>query len=431
MPVSSPSYFPPQRATDRIVGLNAGIGQTGNRVFLAGLNAGLNSTVADLIVIGSSAADAGLTDPDMAGIIAIGTRALGAHDASSGTFPGSSIAIGLDAAAALTNTGQNVVIGARAMQNAVNTATGQHSANVIIGYQALMNQNSTAPGSTASTSASVIIGAQAFQLAALADRACLNSVVIGAQACDGFAGVQMNSSVVIGMQAARVLSAAGFNVLIGHTVAAALTSGRDNVCIGQGANLASTCGEAVVIGATSQSGSGAPNSNTLVGFGINRSGTGVRNIVLGRGAGNGDVGNADDRHLIETFDGVTRRSSFYSNAGTGNTYLSRVALADRDLDTIASTNALKLPNGTRGAGNPANGGFFYAIGGVLHFVQSDGTDITLQIGSAAGVLASTSVALANGAAAAAGTLNNAPAAGNPTKWIPISDNGVTRHIPAW
>jgi hypothetical protein len=39
--------------------------------------------------------------------------------------------------------------------------------------------------------------------------------------------------------------------------------------------------------------------------------------------------------------------------------------------------------------------------------------------------------LTNGAAAAAGTLLNAPAAGNPTKWIPINDNGTTRYVPAW
>lgn len=37
----------------------------------------------------------------------------------------------------------------------------------------------------------------------------------------------------------------------------------------------------------------------------------------------------------------------------------------------------------------------------------------------------------NGAAAAVGTLLNAPAAGDPTKWIPIDDNGTTRFIPAW
>lgn len=41
------------------------------------------------------------------------------------------------------------------------------------------------------------------------------------------------------------------------------------------------------------------------------------------------------------------------------------------------------------------------------------------------------VALTDGAAAAVGTLSNAPVAGNPTKWIPISDNGTTRYIPAW
>ena len=46
-------------------------------------------------------------------------------------------------------------------------------------------------------------------------------------------------------------------------------------------------------------------------------------------------------------------------------------------------------------------------------------------------LIKSSVALSNGAGAAAGTLTNAPTAGNPTKWVPIDDNGTTRYIPAW
>ena len=37
----------------------------------------------------------------------------------------------------------------------------------------------------------------------------------------------------------------------------------------------------------------------------------------------------------------------------------------------------------------------------------------------------------NGAGASTGTLTNSPAVGNPTKWIPIDDNGTTRYIPAW
>jgi len=40
-------------------------------------------------------------------------------------------------------------------------------------------------------------------------------------------------------------------------------------------------------------------------------------------------------------------------------------------------------------------------------------------------------AFTDGAGASTGTLTNAPAAGNPTKWIPINDNGTTRYIPAW
>lgn len=43
----------------------------------------------------------------------------------------------------------------------------------------------------------------------------------------------------------------------------------------------------------------------------------------------------------------------------------------------------------------------------------------------------TKAALTNGAGVAAGTLLNAPAAGNPTKWMPFDDNGITRYVPAW
>ena len=46
-------------------------------------------------------------------------------------------------------------------------------------------------------------------------------------------------------------------------------------------------------------------------------------------------------------------------------------------------------------------------------------------------LLSTLAALTNGSAAAAGTLLNAPAAGNPTKWFAINDAGTVRYVPAW
>ena len=46
-------------------------------------------------------------------------------------------------------------------------------------------------------------------------------------------------------------------------------------------------------------------------------------------------------------------------------------------------------------------------------------------------LIQTSAALTNNAAAAAGTLLNAPVAGNPTKWIPINEKGPIPNPPTW
>ena len=68
------------------------------------------------------------------------------------------------------------------------------------------------------------------------------------------------------------------------------------------------------------------------------------------------------------------------------------------------------------SGNPT-----IAVNGSTH-------NMTIPTG---GVLLTTSAALTNGAAANTATMTNAPVSGNPTKWIPISDNGTTRYIPVW
>lgn len=62
---------------------------------------------------------------------------------------------------------------------------------------------------------------------------------------------------------------------------------------------------------------------------------------------------------------------------------------------------------------------------------SGGIKLTNLTVNRAATFLSTSIALTNGAGAGAGTLTTAPAAGNPTKWIGIDDNGTTRYIPAW
>ena len=65
-------------------------------------------------------------------------------------------------------------------------------------------------------------------------------------------------------------------------------------------------------------------------------------------------------------------------------------------------------------------------------VGTAGMTIAGDVTTAGGaVLHKTTAALTNGAGAGVGTLTNAPAAGNPTKWVAINDGGVTRYIPTW
>lgn len=57
--------------------------------------------------------------------------------------------------------------------------------------------------------------------------------------------------------------------------------------------------------------------------------------------------------------------------------------------------------------------------------------VTADLTNNTGRLIDSSVNLTNGAGANVGTLTNSPVTGDPTKWIPIDDNGTTRYIPAW
>lgn len=93
-------------------------------------------------------------------------------------------------------------------------------------------------------------------------------------------------------------------------------------------------------------------------------------------------------------------------------------------------------------------GFFQATPGGANFGSQAGTPssviltsalctitgavvITSTVTKADALLARTTVAFTNGAGVLAGTLGNSPAVGNPTKWIPVDDNGTTRYVPAW
>jgi hypothetical protein len=64
-------------------------------------------------------------------------------------------------------------------------------------------------------------------------------------------------------------------------------------------------------------------------------------------------------------------------------------------------------------------------------ITTTGLAVTGTLTTSSTTLHTSSVALTNGAGSSAGTLTNAPSVGNPTKWIPIVDNGTTRYIPCW
>ena len=121
---------------------------------------------------------------------------------------------------------------------------------------------------------------------------------------------------------------------------------------------------------------------------VQQAGTGTsRNMVLGTQG-------------LSTVEIITNNASRWTWTGASGHFL---ASTDNATDIGAS-----------GANRPRN---IFVAGGVT-------------VGSTAALI-TTSAALADGAGAAAGTLLNAPAAGNPTKWIPINDNGTTRYVPAW
>tara|TARA_R110000868_G_scaffold401148_2_gene676473 strand:+ start:1879 stop:2739 length:861 start_codon:yes stop_codon:yes gene_type:complete len=92
--------------------------------------------------------------------------------------------------------------------------------------------------------------------------------------------------------------------------------------------------------------------------------------------------------------------------------------------------AITLGGTVSGGGNNLNNVVIGAVTPLAgSFTTVTATSILTTLGGA--TFHTTSSALTDGAGIGAGTLLNAPAAGNPTKWIGINDNGTTRYIPAW
>ncbi len=132
---------------------------------------------------------------------------------------------------------------------------------------------------------------------------------------------------------------------------------------------------------------------------------------------------------LHTFSLGDNLASAYNITQSANSYI--------DVVTTNGSEAIRFGNTT------TNQEFTFRGSGKIFAVDSDLTltngDIEATNGSITGaslvdtsaVLISSGVALTNGSGASAGTLTNAPSAGNPGKWVEIDDNGTSRYIPTW
>jgi hypothetical protein len=422
---------------DQQSGPGAAAGSTSNNALLLGQNAGLNSSANDLIVLGSQSGKGGISGAFLSGTIVIGAfsaEALVTHTVVA-TNPQANIIIGDQSLQATTTIDSTIAIGQQIYQNVTGSITG----NVLLG-------NGIGSGVTGgfSIQQSVCIGQNAGGSPATNE---VQLVCIGYNALSTNTVGSGGGDVFIGALVGQVAGASGtgfaHNVVIGSQ-ADVNANATANVVIGYQAkasqNTGGVGGSNIAIGVATQAGttSDGVGGNIVIGgnASIPLSTTTGQNVIIGQNAGVAFVGTtpALNKTLvieINASGGGSQKCLIFGSFSAGNLVLGNsISGTSQDTGGAGATNIVKLINGTIGAAAPVGGGYFYVTGGVLHWVDSAGNDSQLSEG--AGQLAANALhAYTNNAAAAVGTLTNAPAAGNPTKWIPINDNGTIRNIPAW
>jgi hypothetical protein len=423
--------------SDRESGPGAGSGATGNNAIFLGFNAGLNSAISNFIAIGNQTADGGVSDTThLNGTTILGAQSAQALQLASALVPatnGGLTIIGSGNIPLLQKADSSVLIGQGNMP-LVTTAAGSDLTNtVMIGNGILPS------GTNANVQSSVIIGNQIFfsdinftqssnvvigyNALHASTQSLGNSVYIGANvgATSGTTG-NAGTSVIIGASADSGTASAN-NVVIGSAATSKSPSNGNNVCVGTNATAGNTvaaeAGGNVVLGA----GARCPTT-----------GTGGNNIIIGPFAGFSLPTLSGNNVVIEKNQsgGGAQKAIFFGDLPSGNVCLGNsLDGSTRDFGALnTATNILKLLNGTIGSANPTGGGYFYVTGGQLHWVDSGGNDTQLS-SATTGQLASSINPYTNNAAANVGTLTNAPAVGNPTKWVPCNDNGTIRNVPMW
>lgn len=127
------------------------------------------------------------------------------------------------------------------------------------------------------------------------------------------------------------------------------------------------------------------------------------------------AGSRDAAHAINSSGGI---AVFATEAFSGTTCGAKMVWSVTPNGATARSDRLTLDqDGSFIVGTDPGGANLLRVGGALTVSST--------------TMIATKTSFTNGAGAFTGTLTNSPATGNPTKWIPVDDNGTTRLIPAW
>lgn len=360
------------------------------------------------------------------------------------------------AGSAMTTGNYNVGIGADAMR-----ATPSGDNNTAIGVDAFQGVDVTQVAFSNGTA----IGRLAGAMNAVNDACCIGAYA-GQYATTGL------NNIMVGTYAGRNLTTANHCTSIGWQAMGGgnllNNTGDDNTAIGYWAGYNLLGQQNTAIGSQAAYNLALyGDKNTCIGFQAGWTGTGMyANTFIGNSAGYSNTGNYNvgigfqagpatsaiaNSICIGTFAQANATSQCVIGGANAAGVITDMYLGQGI--TYATATGITI-HATGGSGTNNVGGNMTLAAGIgtgaaaaskilfnVPVVGPTGTTpqalATMLTVSSTGItvgsptLISSSVALTNGAGTAIATLTNAPVATNPTKWIPINDNGTTRYIPAW
>ncbi len=234
---------------------------------------------------------------------------------------------------------------------------------------------------------------------------------------NNFASDGTNTSIMIGISNGFVTSGKGtFNILMGRNLQANGAAGpfTGNIMIGWGTKFDTL-----------------PATSGCLVFADSQSGAGISTVLFGNGGASGtSFTNAAPNPLLFRLtdasganiagSNLTFRSSLGTGTGVAGQIIFQTGIRQGAGSTqhVATNRMLIQGDGT----NPVV---------AINAPDSNTAIPVMVINGGANNHAINFAGFTNGAAAQVGTLNNAPAAGNPAFWMPIEVAGVTRFFPCW